>query len=251
MLRRLTIFVSLVFALSSCAAGGQARPSSVETEQFIGMKSNEVEEYFQERFDNYYMEVTTLDYSPAGRIGGPSTYDDEILAVEENAVPSNAESMTVWSLAMEEANWYRKHPSMPKIKKGRDCTAVSGYGTKFAKPQELIFDVWDPRVKHPKGDSLGIFMETLQDTWPYEEASAERADFLKLESSRHQSYIVSGQYPKAGKPLRMGQLMAIYCTPGEQPPAEGEYNEVPIPDGPDDGDDDFDFPDKLCPTRFC
>lgn len=245
MLRRIAVFGSLVLLLTSCA--GDPEPERVELSQFIGMKSDDVESYLREHFDTVFIEVRPEDYSAAGRIMVSEGDNDEILAIDGEVFRPTADSLTVWTLRRSEARWYRKNPKMPKVKKGRDCSEI-GDEKKIGPVYDLVFTVWDPRRKHPKG--YEPLDESIQKEWPHPDAKRERKDFLALEADEYPS-VVSGQYPKAGKPLRMGQLMAVFCRPGEEPPAEGEYNEVPIPDVPNDEEDDFDFPDKLCPTRFC
>lgn len=64
---------------------------------------------------------------------------------------------------------------------------------------------------------------------------------------------IHSTYRAAGKKLRLGQIIVILERPG---PASDPYSNggtggiSPDPDYSDD-DDDFDFPDRLCPTRFC
>ena len=258
MLRRIAVLGSMVLVLAACSAGDPpkaAKPKTVDMTQFIGKKSNDVEEYFRLKQGNYDVSVWPLDYSPAGRIIVGYGWDDEILAVEHETVRADTtKKLTVWSLRKQEAKWYRENQTMPKIKKGDDCFDAASHGSQFTPVAEgkLIHQVWDPRKKHPKGDKLTF--KTRQTKWPYPEAELERRDFPALEGYNVPS-AVSGQYPKAGEPLHMGQLMAVYCVPVKEDPNEGMEG-IPDPGGSgsggtNDDDDDYDFPDKLCPTRFC
>lgn len=208
MLRRLAVLGSMVLVLAACSsedAPKAAKPKSVDLTQFIGKKSSKVAEYFRAKHDNYDVDVWPLDYSPAGRMLVGYGWDDEILAVKNDSISAKSTNgkVIVWVLRKGEAKWYREHQTMPKIKKGVDCDDATSAGSPFAAVGEkgLIHRVWDPRKKHPKGDRLKF--DTRQREWPYPEAKLERQDFPALEKYDVFS-AVSGQYPAAGEPLRMG-----------------------------------------------
>lgn len=238
---------------SSSEFGSQSdpKPRGVEVAQFFGDDPDSAHNYLE---DELPAEMTTdiWDLSPAGR--RMNRYEDIIVASNKKVVTADDPEIQFWTLTPAEVEWFGRNPRMPEVKLGTKCEY--GYGSKnFETIDGVVFVAAKPGVKRDQyaeriRDSYDF--ETDQNVWPDSWAKRQRARVGALWEMDTYSSVVSGQRPKPGTDLRLGQLMVVFCSPvKEDAPSGREDYDLPDPPIPNSNDDNFDVPDRLCPTRFC
>lgn len=157
----------------------------------------------------------------------------------------------IWSLEPEVAAWFRRHPTMPKLPNRTEDLGRLGI------PEHYAHVVYAHGVDPGRGARLLNVRIFGHDRPVVGEPRSEAAARANAYSFSGDGSIVS-QYPRAGAPLRPGQLILAFVKP--DPPrrttpaprsrdaGSGPWPSMPLPDN---NDDSFDFPDRLCPTRFC
>lgn len=190
---------------------------------------------------------TIQDASPLGR----NMYVERNWTVVATEPPAGApvapgSEVTVLVLKNEEAGWFAAHPKMPRLSKGKPADTLLRPNGVLAGMRELVL------FRYAKGQAPKYATEPadeyLIDGWePAEETNARHG----LKMAHEFSSVVVGSIPSAGQPLRVGRLIVVTvkAVPSRQYGDDGG-NLPPVPRN-DDGDDDFNVPGWLCPTRFC
>lgn len=213
------LFAVLGYVSDSDSDSGKAKekkdePLSVDTAQFIGKTPDEAHNQLE---DQLKAEMTTDydDFSPRGR--SVNRYEDIIISANRSVVTADKPSIHFWTLTPSDVAWFKQHPTMPEIKKGTACD--SGYGSSaFEAVDDLVFVANPPDAK-PASDAQKIKdsydFDTQQTSWATDWAGAQRDSIgskWEVSDPYADSLIVKGQAPKAGTPLKQGQLMVIYCS---------------------------------------
>lgn len=158
------------------------------------------------------------------------------------------ESVTLYLLKNEEAAWFAKHPTMPKLTVGQDVTRAVEL---HLKP------VWELlEFRYAKG-AAPSYASPARERAPEggrglaDEPTSERTARAGLaDAAQHGLVAGTGTIPRAGKRLRPGQLLVVLVKDEPASPADGgNAPYIPVPNR--DDDDDVNVPGWLCPTRFC
>lgn len=256
--KRFIIPASLVALIVIASVFGDPPPEDeplrVDVSQFIGQTPDDAHNQLEDMLE---AEMTTDydDFSPRGR--DVNRYEDIIVVADRKVVTADKPKILFWTLAPGELKWFEAHTKMPKAKIGARCDM--DYGAKVFEPvDDLVFVASKPGTKRPKDAQQ--FKEkydykSTQTEWPTDWAAPQRRSVGDQWEAYDNAYpgnsVIQGQAPKADTALKPGQLMVVYCTSSEFDDSPPSDNEVPIPPVPNNKDDDFDFPDRFCPTRFC
>lgn len=243
-----------VFGVAGYIGEGSAEAPPLDTTVLVGMTTEEAEEYLDSGDrEEVSLELNVLDYSPAGRYltpDGRGTFT--IIATEEPRAYERFDEVRVWALRTSEKRWFAKNQSMPKVPNTRDQDDVTGDGGRFETVRDLVLYTWaDPKDAKDPDYRHAYALRTTQESWPYSQARDQRARLGRLVKATFIDAETIAQRPEAGDPLRLGQLMVIELVP-DDPALDDGSNPIlvpPVPKG--DDNDDFDVPDRLCPTRFC
>lgn len=95
--------------------------------------------------------------------------------------PEDGRTVSVWYLRNEEATWFSEHPTMPKLRAGKDTSSLTDEGGVLDGMDELIEYRW-ARGHKPK-DAFG-------------------AESYGLD-------LVVSSIPAAGEPIEVGQLLVV------------------------------------------
>jgi hypothetical protein len=244
-------------ALGSCSPEGHSssnKPRQVAVAQFIGRTPDDAHNKLEDEL-NAEMTTDYDDFSPRGR--DVNRYEDIIVSADRKVVTADHPKIRFWTLTPSEVRWFNKHSKMPKARIGARCNM--DYGKKLFEPvEELVFVTTKPGQKRAQEATRvrnSYDWKTDQSKWPVEWAERQRVSVGKLWEAQDNAYpsksVVLGQRPKAGRMLKPGQLMVVYCTSSDYEESAPSDDEVPDFSVPNNDDDNFDFPDRLCPTRFC
>lgn len=134
-------------------------------------------------------------------------------------------------LKNSEAAWFAEHPVMPKLKAGTDALDLTDSGQPLDGISELV------ELRYTK-------RATPADAGPPDEETGLVRAYTGL---------VVGSLPAPGRKLSTGQLIIVTVKEKPAVPAAGgtSSNKPKPRSNSEDGDDDFNVPGWLCPTRFC
>jgi hypothetical protein len=231
------------------------KPMKVDVAQFVGQTPDDAHNQLEDELDAQ-MTTNYDDFSPIGR--DPNRYEDIIVAADRKTVIADDPVIRFWTLRPSESKWFNQHQKMPNVRVGSKCDAE--YGSSVFEPvADLLLIASKPGAKRARyAERIGKSYDwrTDQTLWPTDWAEPQRTSLGSLWEAVDSSYpftsVVQGQRPAAGSALKSGQLMVIYCSSSELADSPSSDKDAPIPPMPNgDGDDDFDLPDRFCPTRFC
>lgn len=232
----------------------EVEPATVDVAQFIGQTPDDAHNQLEDELD---AEMTTEydDLSPAGR--DPNRYEDIIVAADRKIVSAAAPKIRFWTLRPAEVRWFKKHRKMPRVKVGAKCNMEHGAKT-FGAVDDLTFVASRPGGRPgPLNTRIRENYDFASDQtrWPNTWAKPQRKSVGNRREAYDSTYpsrsVIQGQAPKAGKVLKEGQLMVVYCSSHDLEESPQSDDGIAVPPVPDSDDDSFDFPDRLCPTRFC
>ncbi|MFF5077496.1 PASTA domain-containing protein [Actinoplanes sp. NPDC000266] len=153
----------------------------------------------------------------------------------------SGQQVRLYVLKNEEAAWFAKHPTMPKIKPGTEGSDLIGQGEPLDGIWELV------EYRYPKGKAPKDARDPHENLKGWE-PPAEKAARAGLKEAYSSFGLVVGTIPAAGQKVRPGRLIVV--TLRDKPLDDSPGGSGSIPDY-NNGDDDFNVPGWLCPTRFC
>jgi hypothetical protein len=199
-------------------------------------------------------DVERWDLSPRDR----SVWADEnwTVALTEPAAGEPLHPGTtvyLFYLRTNEWRWFDRHPTMPGFHRRTPTDRLVGERGLFAPVSELI-EFRYPKGRAPRGswradrpDDEGPPLEPD----PSKEPNSEWRPRQRLTEASNYGTLAVGSLPRRRQQLRTGQLLTLLVVEKPTPPASGDDGVYLDYDGGGDGDDDWNVPGWLCPTRFC
>lgn len=165
----------------------------------------------------------------------------------------------VWLFALRpsEVAWFDANAAMPAVQAGLVARDLTSPGGQFEPVAELL----DVRYAEQSATPQAPYQRMLEGLVPPNPAKEPDSEWQARTALREahgvHAALTVGQIPAPGTALRRGQLPVVTIVDAPRPEAPalpGSLGGSWAGDGRvyvDDGDDDFNIPGWLCPTRFC
>jgi hypothetical protein len=227
----LGLTMALVCALLLTACGEEKKVETAAMPSIVGMTVGAGERLV---YDVLHTSLVYYDQSPADR---DSTNDWIIVSTfpAADAVTPTKKIVYAWALKRSEYDWFKAHPTMPKLPAKATLAKLVGPGGALAGVSELVKLRYQPgkapqSAKPDPKDANAFTPDRGVRPDPSTEPAAELELRKTLMVAKPAGTIAVGSRPAPGATLRVGQyvvILAITKPPAKKKPIPGNFDYDP------------------------